>query len=386
MKKILFAILTVFAITFSMSTSLNAETIDVGGQDDCPGGNDGWRRDVEHNVSTGVVVTHCTRIEIIVATPEPTPTPTASPEPTPGTTSDPAPSAAPTPAPTPLTVSRVVGTDPYPGIVTGGEIPGTRSWSTDETSWNQFYEKTIRDGWRCPSIYGPNGDPFAAENNGLDAASGKYFRVCVKNPWREPVNPYTQQAYDKQKSDAQALALSQSQQWNSDNPGEQKCFQWGPLISPSGGTESGGVCANPIGVKSSATSETTTALSQSDTQTIESPTNLAPITQASQETVTAILQGVTNESATVGLSKNTVPVIGSIDVKSISRKTTVLIVNLDSERLNITIIATKKGSATLRLQTVTNSAGDKTIKYARSLIGYLVSVQVEGKTIDKIRI
>ena len=69
--------------------------------------------------------------------------------------------------------------------------------------------------------------------------------------------------YEKLKSDAQAAALILSEQWNKEHEGEQKCFPWGPLTSPSGGTESGGICANVVGaakpITSPADSETRTA-------------------------------------------------------------------------------------------------------------------------------
>ena len=250
-----------FSLLFFVSPTLSfAETVDVPDQQDCPGGNDGWRRGVEVNATTHVVVTHCTRIEIVEVTPEPTPNSGSTP------TSDSETAAAPAPAPAPVTVTRVVGSDPYPSLATGDEIPGTRRWSNDETSWGQFYENSVWAGWRCPTIYGPNGDPYAAENNGFDNAAGKWFRVCVKNPWREPINPQVQANYEKLKSDAQAAALAQSEQWNKEHQGEQKCFSWGPITSPTGGSESGGVCANVVGSQKS-TNESNTATT-SDTSTV----------------------------------------------------------------------------------------------------------------------
>ena len=261
MKRLLIG-LSLALVTFFVFPNIGvAETVDVPDQQDCPGGNDGWRRGVEVNATTHVVITHCTRIETVVVTPDPTPTPTPTPTPAPAASSDSAP--APAPAPAPVTVTRVVGSDPYPNLATGDEIPGTRKWSTNETSWGQFYENSVWAGWKCPTIYGPNGDPYAAENNGFDNSAGKWFRVCVKNPWREPINPQVQANYEKMKSDAQAAALVLSEQWNKEHEGEQKCFPWGPLTSPSGGTESGGICANVVGaakpITSPADSETRTA-------------------------------------------------------------------------------------------------------------------------------
>ena len=118
------------------------------GQGDCPGGNDGWRRGLEVNATTGRTVTRCVRIETIVIATGPNTT---------------------------TTITRVVGTDPYPNLATGAEIPGTRTLSTSETSWAQFATTSMRSGWACPTIYGPNGDPYAAENNGFDSSAGKWF-------------------------------------------------------------------------------------------------------------------------------------------------------------------------------------------------------------------
>ena len=128
-----------------VSSPAFAESVVVPGQGDCPGGNDGWRRGVEVNATTGETVTRCTR----------------------------------TPVP-----SAVV--DPYPGLATGAEVPGTRVWSTTETSWPAFATTTMNQRWACPYIETPNFDPYAGENNGFDAAVGKWFRVCVKNPWVVP--------------------------------------------------------------------------------------------------------------------------------------------------------------------------------------------------------
>jgi hypothetical protein len=145
-------------------------------------------------------------------------------------------------------------TDPYPNLSAGMEIPGTRIWSTTETSWGDFYENTVNslkqgyvgDSWKCPTVQTPNGDPYGGDSNGQDPVTGKWFRVCIKNPWKEPRDPVQWANYEKLKIDLLASAFSESQAWNAANPGKQKCIQWGPLIDPDGGVSSGGVCANPV--------------------------------------------------------------------------------------------------------------------------------------------
>ena len=145
-------------------------------------------------------------------------------------------------------------TDPYPNLSAGMEIPGTRIWSTTETSWGDFYENTVNsrkqgyvgDSWKCPTVQTPNGDPYGWDSNGQDSVTGKWFRVCIKNPWKEPRDPVQWVNYEKLKTDLLASAFSESQAWNAANPGKQKCIQWGPLVDPDGGVSSGGVCANPV--------------------------------------------------------------------------------------------------------------------------------------------
>jgi hypothetical protein len=257
--RILFVtVLAIAGTSFLGHTTGYAEMVEVEGQADCPGGNDGWQRHLIVDIASKRTFVRCVRVEQVVVTPEPTPTPA----PSGGSEATPAPASV----PAPITVSRVVGTDPYPSLPTGGEIPGTRTWSSSETSWAQFATNSMASGWSCPAIYGPNGDPYAAENNGFDNATGKWFRVCVKNPWREPINPQALTNYAKSKSDAQAAALALSEQWNNDNPGQQKCFQWGPLTSPSGGTESGGMCANVVGLQGSRNESKT--VTSTDTSTV----------------------------------------------------------------------------------------------------------------------
>lgn len=136
-------------------------------------------------------------------------------------------------------------TDPYPELNAGDEIPGTRVWSTTETTMAEFFQNTYRTGWACPRIETPNGDPYAMDGNGFDEAAQKWFRVCLKNPWRV----YDAAAWDAYRASvaaAQAAAEAASRAWNSANPGRQKCVQWGPFTDPYGGVSSGGVCANPV--------------------------------------------------------------------------------------------------------------------------------------------
>jgi hypothetical protein len=124
-------------------------------------------------------------------------------------------------------------TDPFPGVANGSEIPGTR------VSGQQ-------------SISRPSGSGSGIEVN---ATTKETFTYCVKT-WRSTETIDAEAKYRSDLAAAQAAALAQSQAWNAANPGQQKCFQWGPITSPSGGTSSGGVCANPVGSAPSSSGST----------------------------------------------------------------------------------------------------------------------------------
>lgn len=338
----LLSILTSSLIFSSMSAS--AEVVEVEGQGDCPGGNEGWARHLIVNVSTKRTITRCVRIEQVPV------------ESAPSSNTD---------RTEPETVSRVAGaTDPYPSLPTGGEIPGTRIVSTDETSWSQFFNSTVAAQWSCPVIYGPNGDPYAAESNGFDSASGKWFRVCVKNPWREPIPQSVSRNYEAEKSAAIAEALRNSQAWNAANPGKQKCFQWGPLTSPSGGKESGGVCANPIGV-SSGTSETLTRTEQ--------VSRAASISNTNRRTVAAL-----EFLKTLGSEERA----ELLEVTQTSNRRTVLAIDLAVPKIRFVVRGTSESSPTITFKGATNADGEATIRTRKNLDGYALTLSVRKVKFD----
>jgi hypothetical protein len=279
---------------------------------------------------------------------------------------DPTPSSSSTTdRPEPETVARVASaTDPYPNIPTGGEIPGTRIVSTNETSWPQFFNSTVAAQWRCPVIYGPNGDPYAAENNGFDSVSGKWFRVCVKNPWREPIPRSVTSTYEAEKSAAIADALGKSEAWNAENPGKQKCFQWGPLTSPTGGTESGGVCANPIGAASES-SETLTRTEQ--------VSRVASISNSKKRTTAALelFRSLDSDERTELL-----------EVTQTSNRRAVLEIDLTFPKIPFIVRATGEGLPTLTFRRTTNADGEYTIRTSKNLDGYALTLSVKKVKLD----
>jgi hypothetical protein len=143
-------------------------------------------------------------------------------------------------------------TDPFPGVANGSEIPGTRVSGQQSIS--------------CPSGSGSGIE--------VNATTKETFTYCVKT-WRSTETIDAEAKYRSDLAAAQAAALAQSQAWNAANPGQQKCFQWGPITSPSGGTSSGGVCANPVGTAPSSSGSTgSTSSSETRTATTSSTTTV----------------------------------------------------------------------------------------------------------------
>ena len=352
----------IFSLVLSVSFSAiqaKAEVVEVEGQGDCPGGNDGWQRHLIVDIAAKRTYTRCVRIEVVPVAPTPTPTP----------------SSGSAPAPAPETVSRVAGaTDPYPSVPTGGEVPGTRLWSTNETSWTQFYNNSNSANWRCPAIYGPNGDPYAGESNGFDSGSGKWFRVCIKNPWKEPIPQSVQNNFAKEKASAMAEALAKSEAWNKENPGLQKCFQWGPLTNPNGGTESGGVCANPVGTASSS--------NQSDTRTVNSSISETRTVAIASVNSISNLESRTVTAANLLTTFSNTEKENLLNVTIKSTKSALIAISTEIPKINLVITATKSGLKPIVFKAKTDDNGDVELKTNKNLNGFVVTLSINGVKLD----
>lgn len=357
--------LSILVPIYMSAFQAHAEVVEVEGQGDCPGGNDGWQRHLIVDIAAKRTYTRCVRVEVVPVAPTPTPTPTPSSGSTP----------TPAPAPAPETVSRVAGaTDPYPSVPTGGEVPGTRLWSTTETSWTQFYNNSNSANWRCPAIYGPNGDPYAGESNGFDSGSGKWFRVCVKNPWKEPIPQSVQNNFAKEKASAMAEALAKSEAWNKENPGLQKCFQWGPLTNPNGGTESGGVCANPVGTASSS--------NQSDTRTVNSSISETRTVAIASVNSISNLESRTVTAANLLTTFSATEKENLLNVTIKSTKSALIAISTEIPKINLVVTATKSGLKPIVFKAKTDGNGDVELKTSKNLNGFVVTLSINGVKLD----
>jgi hypothetical protein len=113
-----------------------------------------------------------------------------------------------------------------------------------------------------------------------DYIVGNYV-VCTKT-WRPSADIDADKNFRVAQELATAVATKQSQDWNAANPGQQKCFQWGPIVHANGvSTSSGGVCANIV------PATTVSSGGSSETATVTSPTPPASDTSTSSTAATS---------------------------------------------------------------------------------------------------
>lgn len=183
--------------------------------------------------------------------------------------------------------SSFADSDPFPGVATGAEIPGTKIWSQPGVTQSQWESTDLYKSFSCPS--------GAGSGMGVDLnftptnSDDRYFAYCVKT-WRPTEDINADAAFRAAQDAAIAAATAESQAWNAANPGRQKCVQWGPIVHANGvSTASGGVCANPV----PAGSGTTVPSQQTDSV-------VGPSTAPSTSTSTTPAAIPTNETPIIG--------------------------------------------------------------------------------------
>lgn len=163
-------------------------------------------------------------------------------------------------------------TDPFPGVAFQAEIPGTRITSAPGLTQSVWEASDVYQGWRATHCPAGSGMGIGSDLNfTTDRSDDTWYAYCLKT-WQSQTTLDAWATYQADRDAAQAAALLSSQQWNQANPGQQKCFQWGPITDPNGGTSSGGVCANPVPVPSGSQQETATVSSAPSQETATSST------------------------------------------------------------------------------------------------------------------
>lgn len=167
-------------------------------------------------------------------------------------------------------------TDPFPGVAYQAEIPGTRITSAPGLTQSAWEASDAYQGWRATHCPAGSGMGIGSDLNfTTDRSDDTWYAYCLKT-WQAQTTLDAWATYQANRDAAQAAALLSSQQWNAANPGQQRCFQWGPITDPNGGTSSGGVCANPVPVPSGSTQDSATVSSAPIQESATAPSSPAP--------------------------------------------------------------------------------------------------------------
>lgn len=190
-------------------------------------------------------------------------------------------------------------TDPFPGVAYQAEIPGTRITSSPGVTQSAWEASSTYQSWRTTHCPAGSGMGIGTDMNFTTSQSDDtWYAYCLKT-WQSQATLDAWATYRSTLEADQAAALLSSQQWNAANPGKQKCFQWGPITDPNGGTSSGGVCANPVPVPSGLSQDSSTVSSSSNQES--STVSSSP----SQETTTSTTPAPTPTQSSTPAPVNT---------------------------------------------------------------------------------
>lgn len=213
--------------------------------------------------------------------------------------------------------------DPFPGVEHLAEIPGTRVSSPAGFTQSQWESSDSYISYLAAGCPAGSGNAVS-----VDVSQKIWSNYCVKT-WRSQSTIDAWQKYYSDEAAARAAALERSLAWNTANPGQQKCFPYGPLTSPDGGTSSGGVCANPVAA--------TTASSETVSRTVEREEANAFETTQTNNRVSAFINSVQALPSVTSKSKISLPKIKQakrlgISMKTISKSPNVCIIRKSTVR------------------------------------------------------
>lgn len=181
--------------------------------------------------------------------------------------------------------------DPFPNVSYQGEVPGTRIWSAPGVTQSTYEATPEYLSWIATGCPAGTGNAVGVDMNFTETRSDdRYFNYCTKT-WRPAADIEADAAFERARQDGQAQATGQSLAWNQAHPGQQKCFQWGPVVHANGiTTASGGACANVVPATSSPGGDSSTAISETQTA-VETSTTVLPVVQPTPA-ITLITSGL----------------------------------------------------------------------------------------------
>ena len=81
-----------------------------------------------------------------------------------------------------------------------------------------------------------------------------------------------------------------------------------------------------------------------------------------------------------------VKVVGSVNLKTLTTKATVLTLDVNAPKSKVQVVATKKGSKSLTQTVVMDADGNRSVKFNKNLKGFTIKIIVDGQTLDTIKV
>ena len=108
--------------------------------------------------------------------------------------------------------------------------------------------------------------------------------------------------------------------------------------------------------------------------------------EKSQEVTKTNLDQLNQDSATVIAEPEVEKVAGTVEVKNRNAKKTSFLIDLENSGVKVEVIATKKGSKTIKRTVTTNAEGEKLVAFGKNLKGYTIKIVVDGEVIDRVKL
>ena len=108
--------------------------------------------------------------------------------------------------------------------------------------------------------------------------------------------------------------------------------------------------------------------------------------EKSQEVTKTNLDKLNQDSATVIAEPEVEKVAGTVEVKNRNAKKTSFLIDLENSGVKVEVIATKKGSKTIKRTVTTNAEGEKLVAFGKNLKGYTIKIVVNGEVIDRVKL
>ena len=108
--------------------------------------------------------------------------------------------------------------------------------------------------------------------------------------------------------------------------------------------------------------------------------------EKSQEVTKTNLDKLNQDSATVIAEPEVEKVAGIVEVKNRNAKKTSFLIDLENSGVKVEVIATKKGSKTIKRTVTTNAEGEKLVAFGKNLKGYTIKILVNGEVIDRVKL